>query len=321
MSRIGKKPITLPDKVKLNVSGEGAVHVKGPKGKLSWTLPPAIKARVEGTNVIFDRKDETRQVRALHGLSRALVSNMVAGVSNGFAKELEIQGVGFKAAVQGDKLNLSLGFSHAILFSIPKGIKITVTENTKIRIEGADKQDGRAGRRRYPRLLPAGALQGQGRPLRRRAGPPQGRQNRPVTPMAALNRKQKTAVRHTRLRKTVVGTAERPRLSVHFSAKNIYAQVIDDSGGVTIASANTTEGDFKTDKKTRANKETAGKVGRLVAERTKARKVSRVVFDRGGLQYPWQGQGPGRRRPRRRPRILTLPNPKPSTITPFSYHG
>jgi large subunit ribosomal protein L6 len=140
MSRIGKKPITLPDKVKLNVSGSGAIHVEGPKGKLDWTLPSAIKARVEGANVTFDRKDETRQVRALHGLSRALVSNMVTGVSTGFHKELEIQGVGFKAAVQGEKLNLSLGFSHAILFDIPKGIKITVTENTKIRIEGADKQ-------------------------------------------------------------------------------------------------------------------------------------------------------------------------------------
>jgi len=103
--------------------------------------------------------------------------------------------------------------------------------------------------------------------------------------MAALNRKQKTAVRHERLRKTVSGTPERPRLSVHFSSKNIYAQVIDDHGGATIASANTTEGDFKGEKKTRANKETAVKIGRLVAERSKAKKVTQVVFDRGGLQY------------------------------------
>ena len=140
MSRIGKKPITLPDKVKLNVSGAGAIHVEGPKGKLTWTLPHAIKARVEGTSGIFDRENETRQVRALHGLSRSLVSNMVSGVSTGFVKDLEIQGVGFKAAVQGDKLNLALGFSHAILFPIPAGIKITVAENTKIKVEGADKQ-------------------------------------------------------------------------------------------------------------------------------------------------------------------------------------
>jgi large subunit ribosomal protein L6 len=140
MSRIGKKPITLPDKVKLSVSGAGAVHVEGPKGKLDWTLPGAIKARITGSNVVLDRANETRQVRALHGLSRSLVSNMVSGVSTGFVKDLEIQGVGFKAAVQGDKLNLSLGFSHAILFPIPAGIKITVADNTKIKIEGADKQ-------------------------------------------------------------------------------------------------------------------------------------------------------------------------------------
>jgi large subunit ribosomal protein L6 len=140
MSRIGKKPITLPDKVKINVGAAGAINVEGPKGKPSWTLPPAIKARVEGTAVHFDRDNETRQVRALHGLSRSLVSNMVTGVSTGFMKDLEIQGVGFKAAVQGDKLNLNLGFSHQIIFPIPAGIKITVAENTKIKIEGSDKQ-------------------------------------------------------------------------------------------------------------------------------------------------------------------------------------
>src|SRR5256885_16459651 len=134
MSRIGKKPITLPDKVKLNLSGD-AVNVEGPKGKLAWTLPKQIKARVDGKQVVVERGDESRQVRALHGLSRALINNMVTGVSTGFAKDLEIQGVGFKAAVQGQTLNLSLGFSHPILFPIPQGIKITVAENTKIRIE------------------------------------------------------------------------------------------------------------------------------------------------------------------------------------------
>ena len=140
MSRIGKKLIELPDKVKLNVSGEGQVNVEGPKGKLTWTLPKQIKARLDGKNVTLERSGEARQVRALHGLSRALVANMVTGVSTGFMKDLEIQGVGFKAAVQGKILNLSLGFSHPILFNIPDGIKITVTDNTKIKIEGIDKK-------------------------------------------------------------------------------------------------------------------------------------------------------------------------------------
>jgi len=139
MSRIGKKLIELPDKVKLNISGEGQVNVEGPKGKLAWTLPAQIKARIDGKNVLVERGSEARQVRALHGLSRALLANMVQGVSVGFVKDLEIQGVGFKAALQGKILNLNLGFSHPILFEIPEGIKITVTDNTKIKIEGIDK--------------------------------------------------------------------------------------------------------------------------------------------------------------------------------------
>jgi large subunit ribosomal protein L6 len=139
MSRIGKKPIEVPPKVKVNVGAEGAVTVEGPKGKLSWNLPKAVRARVEGSTVAVERDSETRQVRALHGLSRALLANMVTGVNLGFKKELEIQGVGFKAVVQGQKLNLSLGKSHPILFPIPADVKITVAENTKITIEGVDK--------------------------------------------------------------------------------------------------------------------------------------------------------------------------------------
>ena len=140
MSRIGKKSIELPAKVKLNVAGDGAVSVEGPKGKLSWTLPKQIKARVEQNKVEVSRESEERKVRALHGLSRALLNNMITGVSTGFVKDLEIQGVGFKAAVKGPILDLNLGFSHDIHFPIPQGIKITVAENTKIKVEGIDRQ-------------------------------------------------------------------------------------------------------------------------------------------------------------------------------------
>ncbi len=139
MSRIGKKPIEIPAKVKVNVGTEGAVSVEGPKGKLSWTLPKAVRAKLDGSTLAVERENESRQVRALHGLSRSLLANMVQGVNEGFKKDLEIQGVGFKAAVQGQKLNLSLGKSHPILFDIPNEIKVTVTENTKIAIEGIDK--------------------------------------------------------------------------------------------------------------------------------------------------------------------------------------
>jgi large subunit ribosomal protein L6 len=140
MSRIGKKTIEIPAKVKVNVDPQGSVSVEGPKGKLNWTLPPNIKVTVADNRVSLARDAETRSAKALHGLSRALVSNMVHGVSEGFSKQLEIEGVGFKAAVQGSNLNLSLGFSHPILFPIPKDIKITVIENTKITIQGIDKK-------------------------------------------------------------------------------------------------------------------------------------------------------------------------------------
>ncbi|MBA3833017.1 MAG: 50S ribosomal protein L6 [Chthoniobacterales bacterium] len=140
MSRIGNKAVEIPAKVKVNIDGSGKVAVEGPKGKLDWTLPKSIKANVADNQVSLVRDAETRSVKALHGLSRALINNMVVGVSTGFTKNLEIEGVGFKAAVQGTNLNLSLGFSHPILFPIPKDIKITVAENTKILIEGADKK-------------------------------------------------------------------------------------------------------------------------------------------------------------------------------------
>jgi large subunit ribosomal protein L6 len=140
MSRIGNKAVEIPDKVRVNIDNEGAVSVEGPKGKLQWKLPRDIRASVQDNRVALVRHAETRSVKALHGLSRSLVHNMVQGVSEGYSKQLQIEGVGFRAAVQGSNLNLSLGFSHPIAFPIPKDIKITVTDNTKIRIEGVDKK-------------------------------------------------------------------------------------------------------------------------------------------------------------------------------------
>jgi large subunit ribosomal protein L6 len=140
MSRIGNKPVEIPAKVKVSIGKDGVVGVEGPKGKLSWNLPPNIAGSVEDNRVSVVRNAETRSVKALHGLSRSLLHNMVLGVSQGFVRQLEIEGVGFKAAVQGSVLNLSLGKSHPILFRIPKEIKITDTDSTKITIEGIDKK-------------------------------------------------------------------------------------------------------------------------------------------------------------------------------------
>jgi len=140
MSRIGKKRINIPDKVNVEIGDGGRVVVQGPKGKLSWDLPSEISARIEGAELALDRDGEGRKEKALHGLSRSLLANMVTGVSEGFRKDLEIQGVGFKAAVQGSKLNLNVGYSHPVLFDIPEGIKVTIADNTKVSVEGIDRQ-------------------------------------------------------------------------------------------------------------------------------------------------------------------------------------
>jgi len=139
MSRIGKMPIVIPPKVKVEVKGQ-KVHVEGPKGKLDWELPARTSIKVDNGHVLIARQGDDAQAKALHGLSRSLVSNMVVGVSEGFVKKLEIQGVGFKAAVQGKVVNLSLGYSHPINYAIPNQVKVTVEENTKITVEGPDCQ-------------------------------------------------------------------------------------------------------------------------------------------------------------------------------------
>lgn len=139
MSRIGKQLITIPAKVKVDVKGQ-TVSVEGPKGKLSWELPKRTSLKIEDGKVVVSRQGDDAQAKALHGLSRALVNNMVRGVSEGFVKKLEIQGVGFKAAVQGKMVNLNLGYSHPVVYTIPDQIKVTVDENTKITIEGPDRQ-------------------------------------------------------------------------------------------------------------------------------------------------------------------------------------
>lgn len=139
MSRIGKQPISIPPKVKVEVKGQ-KVLVEGPKGKLNWDLPARTSIKVADGKVVVARDGEDAQAKALHGLSRALINNMVKGVTDGFVKKLEIQGVGFKAAVQGKVVNMSLGYSHPINYPIPDQIKVTVEDNTKITIEGPDRQ-------------------------------------------------------------------------------------------------------------------------------------------------------------------------------------
>lgn len=144
MSRIGRKPIVVPKGVTVAVNGEGVLTVKGPKGELTQAIDRDIKAEVKENEVVFTRPTDQIRHRAMHGLYRALTANMIKGVTDGYKKNLELIGVGFKASNQGNVLDLSLGYSHNIIFEVPKEIKVaTATEkgqNPTISLEGIDRQ-------------------------------------------------------------------------------------------------------------------------------------------------------------------------------------
>lgn len=139
MSRIGKQPINVPSGVKVAVEGD-VVKVTGPNGSLEQTVRPEVKVALNGSELVVTRSDESRTARSLHGLTRSLVANMVKGVSEGFEKKLEIIGVGYKADVQGDVVNLALGYSHPIKYQLPDGVSASVERQTLVTIKGPDKQ-------------------------------------------------------------------------------------------------------------------------------------------------------------------------------------
>lgn len=139
MSRIGKKPIAIPEKVKISVNGQ-VVSVEGPKGKLSQTINAKALVVVKGKEVLVSRVGEDRMARGVHGLTRTLVANMVQGVSVGFERVLEINGVGYRAEVKGTDVHLALGFSHPIVFKLPGGVTAEVEKQTKVTLKGADRQ-------------------------------------------------------------------------------------------------------------------------------------------------------------------------------------
>ena len=139
MSRIGKQPVPLPEKVKVDIT-DTTVHVEGPKGKVHKTFAPVVTIVVNDKKVVVAPIGATRFANAMYGTARSIIASMVKGVTVGFFKELEIQGVGFKANLKGKQLDLALGYSHPIVMDIPEGIKITVTEGTRLKVEGCDKQ-------------------------------------------------------------------------------------------------------------------------------------------------------------------------------------
>jgi large subunit ribosomal protein L6 len=174
MSRIGKKPVTVPQGVTLDLKGN-EVAVKGPKGELRRRLHPEMQLALANGVLTVSRPSEEKKHKALHGLTRTLVQNMVDGVSKGFSRTLEIQGVGYKAEVKPYGVNLIVGFSHPVKYEAPKGIKISVENNTVVKIEGADKEAvGQVASElravRPPEPYKGKGIRYQGEQVRRKAG-------------------------------------------------------------------------------------------------------------------------------------------------------
>lgn len=139
MSRVGRNPIPIPSGVEVNINDQ-FVQVKSGKGELSYTVPEPIKVRIEENQILVERPNDLRKIRSLHGTARAIINNMVHGLSEGFNRQLEINGVGYRAAVQGNTLNLELGYSHPIDFPLPDLVSAQVEKNTLITLHSIDKQ-------------------------------------------------------------------------------------------------------------------------------------------------------------------------------------
>ena len=139
MSRIGKKPIPVPKGVTVNV-GAGVVEVKGPKGSLKQALPPHVKFELKGEELVATLASDNKELSKFHGLARSLVANAVEGVTNGFKRELDIVGVGYRAELKGQQVVFALGYSHPVIFDIPKGIDLAVDKQTHITVTGVDRQ-------------------------------------------------------------------------------------------------------------------------------------------------------------------------------------
>jgi ribosomal protein L18 len=281
MSRIGKKPVTL--RASPPRSAARPSKVKGPKGhpflhRGRRRHHPKHRRR----SVKVTPRGLSKRARQQWGMTRSMIENLVTGVSTGFKKELEIQGVGYRAAMQGNILKLSLGYSHEVNFEVPKGVTVTTPKQTEIVVEGIDQQlvgqvaaNIREWRSRSPTRARASAT---------RVSSSSARKARRSKGRKMANKRELFLKRRLRVRNKIKATADgRLRLSVHRSSKNISVQLIDDVKGVTVAAASSLEKDLGVVGKN--NVEAAAKIGAAIAERAKKAGVEECYFDRGGFLF------------------------------------
>jgi large subunit ribosomal protein L6 len=297
-SRIGKRPIELPKGVTLTLQETPAgsvAEVKGPKGTLSRPLPRGAVIKVEGNQVAVSTNTRPEQAACVQGTARAHLANMVKGVSEGYTKTLELVGTGYRAELKGTVLHLALGLSHPVVYPLPASIKAQIPADSKgtlIILTGPDKDEMGQTAATLRSFRPPEPYGGKGvrykdENIRRKAGKASakgkggkgGKLGRTMTKLEGRDR------RKLRIRKKITGTSERPRLSVFRSAKHIYAQVIDDTTGQTLAHASTLSEGIKSELGESNKTEAARMVGRHIARLCREKNITKVVFDRNGYMY------------------------------------
>ena len=277
MSRIGRMPIAIPAGVTVEIAENNKVTVKGPKGTLERVLPAEMEIKQEGEEILVNRPNDLKKMRSLHGLTRTLIHNMVIGVTEGYTKVLEVNGVGYRAAKQGNKLNLALGYSHPVEMVDPDGITTTVDGN-KITVSGIDKEKvgqyaAEIREKRAPEPYKGKGIKYVDEVIRRKV---------------MIKKESRSAIRikkHLRVRNRFSGTAERPRLAVFRSNNHMYAQIIDDTVGNTLVSASTVQKDVKDQLEKTNDVAAAAYLGKVIAQKALDAGIKEVVFDRGGFIY------------------------------------
>ena len=290
MSRIGRLPVAVPAGVTVDIKEGNDVTVKGPKGTLQRVLPEEMSIKLEDGQVIVTRPNDLKKMKSLHGLTRTLIHNMVVGVSEGYEKVLEVNGVGYRAAKQGKKLVLNLGYSHPVEMEDPAGLESAVDGN-KITVKGIDKE--KVGQyaaeirdKRRPEPYKGKGIKYADEVIRRKVGKTGKKQYKESVKMInKVSRAQVRQKKHRRMRNHIAGTAARPRLAVFRSNSHMYAQIIDDTVGHTLVSASTLQKDVKAELEKTNDVKAAAYLGTVIGKKAVEAGIKEVVFDRGGFIY------------------------------------
>ena len=290
MSRIGRLPVAVPAGVTVDIKEGNDVTVKGPKGTLQRVLPEEMSIKLEDGQVIVTRPNDLKKMKSLHGLTRTLIHNMVVGVSEGYEKVLEVNGVGYRAAKQGKKLVLNLGYSHPVEMEDPAGLESAVDGN-KITVKGIDKE--KVGQyaaeirdKRRPEPYKGKGIKYADEVIRRKVGKTGKKEYKESVKMInKVSRAQVRQKKHRRMRNHIAGTAARPRLAVFRSNSHMYAQIIDDTVGHTLVSASTLQKDVKAELEKTNDVKAAAYLGTVIGKKAVEAGIKEVVFDRGGFIY------------------------------------